>query len=113
MRSCTTLAGVVVTVSASMGAVCWCHEACESPIAMCVLKKESSGLMLNEKTMKAEMWMGALSFRVRAIDVTHQWHLCVRNGNANVNHIKYRRQCDMLKIFFKKWGEHTINILTT
>ena len=46
-----------------MGAVRWCHEACESPIAMCVLKKESSGLTLNEKT---EMW---LSFRVRAIDV--------------------------------------------
>lgn len=62
MRSCTTLAGVVVTVSASMGAVCWCHEAGESPIAMCILKKESSGLTLNEKT---EMW---LSFRVRAID---------------------------------------------
>ena len=38
--------------------------------------------------------------RRRAIDVTHQWHLCVRNGNANVNHIEYRLQCDMLKIFF-------------
>jgi hypothetical protein len=53
MRSCRTLAGVVVTVSASMGAVRLCHEACKSPIVMYVLKKESPGLALNERKMKA------------------------------------------------------------